>query len=462
MDNRSFDIAILGGGPGGYTAAIKASQLGFSVALIEEKFLGGTCLNIGCIPTKALIHCASLYEDLSRARSFGLSVDEIGFDWEKVQKYKERCVLRLRKGVESLMVKNKIEVFPHHGRLSGENTIDVEGTRIVADHVILAVGSRAKSLPSLPVDGDKVITSDHALSLKEVPERLLIVGAGAIGCEFAYIMSSFGSSVTLVEFLDHALPMEDPDISTEFEAALKRARIKLHTRSSVERIEKKEGKVIATVKPRDGGDDFEVESDKVLVSVGRAAAIEYCGLEGVGIPVEHGYIKVDDRMRTGIGNVRAIGDSVGGLMLAHKASAEGILAVEDIAGHNCESIIYSNVPRATYCRPEVASVGLGEIEARQQYGDSIKISKFPFSAVGKAVAIGETEGFVKLIATDAGTLIGAHAIGPHVTDLIATAATAVSNRMTAEKFAQVVQAHPTLSEVWLESCHGLLGGSINI
>jgi dihydrolipoamide dehydrogenase len=461
MSDKTFDIAILGGGPGGYTAAIRAAQLGFSVGLIEKRFMGGTCTNIGCIPTKALIHCAGLYEDAKGGKTFGVTASDVKFDWDKIQKYKERCVIKLRKGVEGLMAKNKIEVIQGHGRLAGADAIDVDGTRISAGHIILAMGSRARSLPSLPIDGDHLITSDHALSLSEVPKRLLVVGAGAIGCELAYVMAALGSEVVIVEFLDHALPMEDQDISVEYEQALKRNKVKLYTRSSVERVEKKADHVISWVKPRDGGDEFPIEADKVLVSVGRGAAIDDCGLESAGIPVERGFIKADPMLRTGVGNVRAIGDAIGGLMLAHKASAEGILAVEDIAGRHRAPLVYDNIPRATYSRPEVASVGLNESEARRRHGDAVRTSRYPFAGVGKAVVIGESAGFAKLVAAPDGKLIGAHIIGPHATDLIATASTAIGAGLTGEQFAHIVQAHPTLSEVWLEAAHGLMDGPMN-
>jgi dihydrolipoamide dehydrogenase len=461
MTERKYDIAILGGGPGGYTAAIRAAQLGFSVGLIEKNHLGGTCTNAGCIPTKALIHSAGVFEDTKGGRTFGVTSRSTDFDWEKIQRYKERCVVKLRKGVEVLMGKNKIEVIPGHGSLSGAETIDVGGDVIRAEHIILAVGSFARSLPSLPIDGQRIITSDHALSLAELPKRLLIVGAGAIGCEFGYVMSTLGVEVTMVEFLDRALPMEDPDISIEFEEALKRRKIKLYTRCSVESVQNTGSSVIATVKPRDAGDSFTIETYKVLVSVGRGPSTHDCGLEKAGIPMEKGFIRVDDHQRTGVGRVRAVGDALGGLMLAHKASAEGILAVEDIAGYPVHPINYENVPRATYCRPEVASVGLNQPEAEKRFG-KVKVSIYPFSGIGKAVIIGENSGFVKLIAAgEDKTLVGAHAIGPYATDLIATAVTAVGAGMTAHQFAHIVQAHPTLSECWLEAAHGLIDGAIN-
>jgi dihydrolipoamide dehydrogenase len=274
-------------------------------------------------------------------------------------------------------------------------------------------------------------------------------------------MSTFGVEVIMVEYLDHALPMEDPDISIEFEEALKRREIKLHTRCSVEKLDRTESSITATVKPRDGGEVFSVEADKVLVSVGRGPSTDDCGFEKVGIPMEKGFIRVDNHQRTGVGRVRAIGDAVGGLMLAHKASAEGILAVEDIAGYPVDSINYENMPRATYCRPEVASVGLNQPDAEKRY-DKVKVSIYPFSGIGKAVIIGENTGFVKLVAAgEDKVLVGAHGIGPHATDLIATAATAIGAGLTAEQFAHIVQAHPTLSECWLEASHGLLDGAIN-
>jgi dihydrolipoamide dehydrogenase len=459
---EKYDMAILGGGPGGYTAAIRARQLGFSVCLIEESFLGGTCLNVGCIPTKSLIHSATLFEQTKGAKTFGVNITDSQFDWTGIRKYKDRCVLKLRKGVETLMKQNEIDVVSGHGVLKSVDTIDVEGKSIRAGHIILAPGSYARSLPSLPIDGKMVISSDQALSLEKLPKSILIVGAGAIGCEFAYVMSALGVDVTMVELLDRALPMDDEDISVEFEQHLKRRKIKLHVRSSVEKVEPHDNGVKAFVKPREGGEEFAIDVDQVLVSVGRGPSTENIRLERAGIPVDRGLIKVDDYLHTGIGNVRAVGDAVGGLMLAHKAAAEGILAVELIAGKDRKPINYHNIPRATYAKPEVASVGLNEHEAREKYSDKIKVSKYPFSGIGKAVVIGEGQGFAKLIAAgDDKKLVGAHAIGPHATDLIAVASTAVSLGITAEQFAHVVQAHPTLSEIWMEAAHGLIDGPIN-
>ncbi len=462
MSDRKFDIAILGGGPGGYTAAIRAAQLGMSVALVEKDNLGGTCLNIGCIPTKALVHAASLCEEIRNAKTFGVTASEIVADWPGIQKHKHRCVLKLRKGVENLMKKNRIEVFAGRGRLKSPNMIDVDGIPLLANNIILAPGSYPRSLPSLPIDGDRIITSDHALSLDKLPAQILVVGAGGIGCEFAYFMSALGVEVTMVEFLDHAIPMEDEDVSVEFEAALRRRKIGLHTKCSVESVEVGEWRVTSRVKPRDGGDEFEIETDKVLVSVGRGPATSDCGFEQVGIPMEKGFVMVDEFKRTGVGKVFAIGDAIGGLMLAHKASAEGIFVAETIAGIDRKPLAMENIPRATYSRPEVGSVGLNENAAREKYGTGLRVVKFPFSACGKAVVMGEGSGFVKLIsAGDDGKLVGAHAIGPSATDIISTAATAISLGATSLQFAHVVQAHPTLPEVWHEAAHALIDGPIN-
>ncbi len=463
MPDKKFDLAILGGGPGGYTAAIRASQLGMSVALAENKYMGGTCLNVGCIPSKALIHSTSVYSEAMGGKTYGITSSDISADWTAIQKYKHRCVIKLRKGVEGLMRKNNIEIFNGHGRMSGADSIDVDGTVISAEHIVIAVGSRAVSLPPLPIDGDKIITSIHALNLDELPESILIVGAGAIGCEFAYIMSTMGVDVTMVEFFDHALPMEDEEISIQYEEIVRRRKITLHTQCSVERVEINGSGVSASVKPRDGGDVFTVETDKVLVSVGRGPATMDCGFEEIGIPMEKGFIRVDEFNRTGVGNVRAIGDAVGGLMLAHKAMTEGIFVVESIAGIDRKPLVMENIPRATYSKPEVGSVGLMETEARERFGDSVKVGRFPFSACPKAVIIGEGYGFVKLIAAgDDGKLVGAHAIGVFATDLISTAATAISLGTTAEEFARVVQAHPSLGEIWNEAAYGLLDGPINL
>ena len=462
MTERKFDIAILGGGPGGYVSAIRASQLGMSVGLIEQDYLGGTCGNIGCIPTKALIQSAHMYELAKGAKTFGIKIGDAGFDWTSFMKYKTRCVVKLRKGVENLMQKNKIDVINGFGTLKDPDTIEVDGTQIKAGNIILATGSHARSLPNIPIDGHRIITSDHALELEHLPQKILIVGAGAIGCEFAYIMSAVGVDVTIVEFLECALPMEDSDISAEYEQALKRRKIKLHTSASVEEVHVGESNVVSRVKPRDGNDAFEIETDQVLVSVGRGPSTSGIGLEEAGIGLDRGFIKVDAKNYTGIGNIYAIGDAVGGLMLAHKASAEGILAVETIAGIEREPIVMENIPRATYSQPEVGSVGLNENTARERFGENIKTGKFPFAGIGKAVIIGESNGFAKLIsAGDGGKLVGAHIIGPHATDLIAIAGTAISLGASAVEFVHVVQAHPTLSEVWLEASHALFEGAIH-
>jgi dihydrolipoamide dehydrogenase len=462
MAEKKFDIAILGSGPGGYTAAIRAAQLGMSVGLIEKKHLGGTCLNAGCIPAKALIQCATVYEQAKNGRQHGLRSTDLTADWSAVQKYRHRCIIRLRKGVETLMEKNRIEVIRGHGRLTGASTIDVEGTSVEAEHIVLAMGSYARSLPSLPVDGEKIITSDHALVLEKLPEKILIVGAGAVGCEFGWLFSTLGVDVTIVEFLERAIPMEDLEISDEVEKSLKRNKVVIHKKCAVEKVDTSGAGVVSTVKPRDGGDEFTVETDQVLVAVGRGPATDDCGLEEVGVPTEKGFIKVDEWQKTGVGKIRAIGDALGGLMLAHRASFEGLFVTEIIAGLERRPINYRNIPRATYSKPEIGSVGLYEHEAREQYGDDVYVGRFPFTACAKAVILGETTGFVKYVAVGKEKkLVGACSIGPHCTDIIAIAATAISLGTTAREFTHVVQAHPTLSEVWHEAAHDLFEGAIN-
>lgn len=462
MTGNKFNVAVLGGGPGGYTAAIRAAQLGMKVAIIEDKFLGGTCLNVGCIPSKALVQCATTYKKSTGGKQYGITATDVKFDWSAVQKYRERCVIRLRRGVESLMNKNNIEVYSSHGALKSSDTIEVDDAVIQADNIILAPGSYARSLPSLPVDGSRIITSNHALFLKELPRRMLIVGAGAIGCEFAYIMSSFGVEVTMVEYLEHAIPMEDEDVSVEYESILKRQKIKLHTNASVESVEDGVVGLNAIVKPRDGGESFSIETDQVLVSVGRGPATSDCGCDSVGIPMEKGFIRVNEFGHTGVDNIYAIGDATGGLMLAHKASAEGIITVEHIAGLNPHPLTMADVPKVTYTSPEVGNIGLSEKEAIEKFGDSVKISKVPFAAIGKSVIMGEQVGFVKLIAAgDDSKLVGASGIGPEMSDLIAIAGTAISLGATSHEFAHVVQAHPTLAESWAEAGHGLIDGPIN-
>ena len=371
-------------------------------------------------------------------------------------------MIKLRKGVESLMQKIKSTFIQGYGRLKSESTIDVEGTGVTANNIILATGSFARSLPSLPIDGAGLITSDHAIALTELPKRILIVGAGAIGCEFGYIMRALGVDVTMVEFLDRALPMEDLDISMEFQKALDRSKIKLHTRASVESVEKGETGMIAHVKPRDAGGQFTIETDKVLVSVGRGPSTKECGLEELGIPLEKGFIKVDSMQRTGVGNVRAIGDAVGASCSRTKRMPRGFSRSRISRDVMSKPLIMKMSPGQPIPRHEVASVGLDEHQARERFNRNIKVSKYPFAGISKAVIINESDGFVKLIsASDKKRLVGAHAIGPSATDIIATAATAIASGLTAEHFAHIVQAHPTLSECWLEAGHGLLEGAIN-
>jgi len=460
MTEKKFDIAILGGGPGGYTAAIRAAQLGMSVGLIEWEFLGGVCLNIGCIPSKALINSATRYVEAASGKMMGVTVENAKFDWKQMQKYKDRCVVKLRKGVESLMRKNKIEVFNGHGVLQGVDMIDVDGAKIRSDHVIISTGSTSIEPRSIPINGDSILNSTHALKFEDLPKSILIVGAGAIGCEFAYILSSLGVDVTLVEYLERPLPMEDEEISREYGEVLKRRKIKFHTSCSVDGVEVRDTGVISTVKPKGEGGSFAIETEKVLVSVGRCPLTKNCGLEEVGIPMNGRFIKIDEYCHTGVGNIRALGDVTGGLMLAHKASAEGVLAVETIAGIERKPLNMENIPRATYSRPEVGSVGLTESEAVEKFGDKVKAGKFPFMASGKAIIKSETDGFAKLV-SEGGRLIGAHVMGPEATDLIATATTAISLGASVEQFAYVVQAHPTMSEVWHESVYDLIDGAIN-
>lgn len=462
MAEKKFDLVVVGSGPGGYTAAIRAAQLGMSVGLIEKKHLGGTCLNSGCIPAKALIQCATIYENTKKGKQYGVKVSDLTADWSAMQKYRHRCIVRLRKGVKTLMEKNKIEVIHGHGRLKDASTVDVEGTSIEAEHIILAMGSYARSLPPLPVDGERIITSDHALVLKDLPESILIVGAGAVGCEFGWLLSTLGVDVTMVEYLDRAIPMEDSEISEEVEKVLKHNKVNLQTNCGVTKVEKTDSGVKSTVEPRNGGDEYTVETDQVLVAVGRGPATEDCGLEEVGVQTEKGFIQVDEYLKTGVGSIRAIGDALGGLMLAHRASTDALFAVEDIAGLDREPVNYKNIPRATYSKPEIGSVGLYEHEAREKYGEDVHVGRFPFSACAKAVILGETAGFVKYVAVGKDKkLVGAASIGPHCTDIIAIAATAISLGTTAREFTHVVQAHPTLPEVWHEAAHALLEGPLN-
>lgn len=458
---KSYDLVVIGSGPGGYTAAIRASQLGMKTAIVEQAELGGICLNWGCIPTKALLKSAELYETMRKASEYGLSAGEVGFDFGKVIQRSRGVADRMNKGVAFLMKKNAIDVLTGRGRLGNrQGSVVVGEEEIAAKHIMVATGARPRGIPGVAFDGERIITSREAMILPERPERMLIVGAGAIGVEFAYFYASFGTRVTIVEMLDHLLPIEDEEIGKELERSFSKKGIAIRTKTKVASLVRDGKSVRATIAGPKGEET--VEADVALVAIGVQGNVEEIGLERAGVHHEKGAIKVDAHMRTTAPGIVAIGDIVGPPLLAHVASTEGIVAVETLAGHDRPGIDYRKVPGCTYCHPQVASVGLTEKAARER-GYEIKVGRFPFRAAGKAVAAGDTEGFTKVIVDAAyGGILGVHMIGPEVTELIAEASLAVASEATAQTILDTIHAHPTLAEAMLEATANALGESINI
>ncbi len=444
-----YDIIVLGSGPGGYVTAIRASQLGFKTAIIEREELGGVCLNWGCIPTKALLKSAQVFEYLKHAEDYGLKVQNAEHDFDAVVKRSRGVAEGMSNGVKFLMKKNKIDVIEGFGKLKTGKKIDVDGKEYSADHVVIATGARSRELPSLPQDGKKVIGYRKAMTLEKQPKSMIIVGSGAIGVEFAYFYNSMGTDVTIVEYLDKIVPVEDNEVSKQLERSFKKSGIKIMTSAEVTSVDTSGDGVKATVKTKKGEEIL--EADIVLSAVGIKSNIENIGLEDVGIAVDCDKILVNDFYQTNIPGYYAIGDVTPGQALAHVASAEGILCVEKIAGQHVEPLDYGNIPGCTYCTPEIASVGITEEQAKEQ-GLDVKIGKFPFSASGKASAGGNKEGFVKVI-FDAkyGEWLGCHMIGAGVTDMIAEAVLGRKLETTGHEVLKAVHPHPTMSEAVMEA-----------
>ncbi len=455
-----YDIIVLGSGPGGYVAAIRASQLGLKTAIIEKESLGGVCLNWGCIPTKALLKSAQVFDYLKHAEDYGLSVKEFDKDFGKVVERSRGVAEGMSKGVQFLMKKNKIDVINGYGKLKPGKKVDVDGKEYSADHIIIATGARSRELPALKQDGKRVIGYREAMTLEKQPKSMIVVGSGAIGSEFAHFYNSMGTEVTIVEFLPNLVPVEDEDVSKQFERSFKKAGIKVMTNSSVEKLDTSGKLVKATVKTKKGEEILEAEV--VLSAVGIISNLENIGLEDVGIIVEKGKITVNDFYQTNIPGYYAIGDVVPGPALAHVASAEGITCVEKIAGLNVEPIDYGNIPGCTYASPEIASVGMTEKQAKEA-GYELKIGKFPFSANGKASASGEKDGFVKVI-FDAkyGEWLGCHMIGAGVTDMIAEAVLGRKLETTGYEVLKTIHPHPTMSEVVMEAVADAYGEVIHM
>ena len=459
---KSFDLAVLGGGPGGYVAAIRAAQLGLNTAIIDKDRLGGICLNWGCIPTKALLKNAEILNYVKNANKYGIKIDGYSVDFSKTISRSRGVAERLSKGVEFLMKKNKITHFHGYGVLQSPTEIEIQNDKqkeiIKSEKIIIATGGRPRSCPGMKFDGKQIIESREAMILEKIPKKMIIIGGGAIGVEFAYFYNTYGSEVHLVEMLSNILPTEDKDISKELEKELKKSGIKIYTETKVEKIEtlKKTVKIITSR----GDQHASLEGDIALLAVGITGNIENIGLEKVGISTEKGSININEFSQTNVTNVYAIGDVTGPPWLAHVASAQGIVAAEHANGLNPQPVNFNSIPGCTYCQPQVASIGLTEEEAVNQ-GFKVKIGKFDFRANGKALAIGEGKGFVKLIFDEKyGELIGCHMIGPEVTELIAEIGIAKSLETTWEDLGGTIHAHPTLSESIMEAALDAYGEAI--
>ena len=456
-----YDVAIVGGGPGGYVAAIRAAQLGLKPVVIEEDRIGGLCLNWGCIPSKALLWNAELVRLFRDGEEFGITYDALHIDMGRAIDRSREVVDRMVKGVEFLLKKNKVKVVAGRGQLKSAREIAVHpsGDLIEAENIIIATGAHARSLPGIEIDGTTVISSQHALELREPPESVVIVGGGPIGAEFAYFYRAYGAEVTIVEMLDRLLPAEDEEISRQLERAFKKQGIGYRTGATVSGITTSNGR--ATVGLNVDGGDEELLAEKVLIGIGMAANTDGLGLEATGVELEQGFVRIDDGMRTSVANVFAIGDVTGKLPLAHVASAQGVTAIEEIAGRKPPPLSYEKMPRCTYCQPQVASLGLTEAQARER-GLEVKVGTFPYRGNGKAIAIGRTDGLAKLV-VDAATneVVGYHFIGHDATELLAEASLGSVLETTPRELGWTVNAHPTLSEVVKEAALAVDGGAIH-
>jgi len=460
MAKHAFDVVVVGTGPGGYVAAIRCAQLGLSVAAVEDDRPGGVCLNWGCIPTKALLRNAEVLGLVNRAADFGIRVSGVEPDWAQAIQRSRRVADGRAKGVEFLFRKNKITLFPGRGTLAARNVVEVAGAggseTLEARAVILATGSEPRSLPGVPLDEQTVISSNGAVRDERLPRSLVIIGAGAVGVEFADVFAAYGVSVTLLEALPRILPIEDEDCSKEVARAFRRRGIEMKT-----------GVKVASVAPGGPGavvetDQGRLEAERVLMAVGRAAKVQGLGLEALGVQVERGFVRVSPRMETSVPGIYAIGDMAGAPLLAHKAMAEAVVAAEAIAGRDPHPVDYANVPSCTYCRPQVASIGLTEARAREN-GRDVTVGRFPFTASGKAVALGEPEGFVKVVADKTtGEILGAHVVGHEATEIIHEFAVGRTLEATLDEIVRTIHAHPTMSEAALEAALAALGQAIHL
>ena len=462
MTDGDYDVVVIGAGVGGYVAAIRASQLGLSAAVVEREELGGVCLNWGCIPSKALLKNAELLSLIHRGDEFGFYFDGLRVDYAKAVERSRKVVERNTKGVAYLLRKNKVEHIKGSGALRDSHTVDVapDGRVLSAKNIILATGARPRSIPPLPVDGELVMTSRHALEIRQLPSSVVIVGGGATGVEFAYLYNAYGMKVTLVELLPRLVPNEDEEISQQLEKAFSREGIACMTGSKVTEMTPVPGGSKLRLETSNGAQ--EIECEKVLVAIGVEANTGDLGLGGLGVSTEGDFIQVDGNASTNVPGVYAIGDVTGKLLLAHVASAQGVMAAETIAGVETKPLDYVNMPRATYCLPQIASFGLTEQQAREQ-GYGVKIGIFPFQASGKALAIGETRGMAKLVVDEKyGEILGAHLIGPEVTELLAELSMARLLEGMTHELGWMVHSHPTLSEVIKEAALAADGQAIHI
>jgi dihydrolipoamide dehydrogenase len=463
LASSSFDLVVIGSGPGGYVAAIRAGKLGLSTAVIEKapKF-GGTCLHWGCIPTKVLLHTADLLGEIRHAGTHGIKVADPTLDLAAVMKRKQQVVDGLSQGVQGLMKKNKVTLINGHGKLAGKGKVavlDAAGKvtqELTAKNIILATGSVIREFPGMETDGKVVINSDNALSLPEVPKTMVVIGAGAVGVEFASIYMRYGSKVTLIELMPRILPIEDPEVSEALQASFVKQGMQVFTATKVQSVKKTAQGAEVTVQAPDGKEQ-KIQADLVLVAIGRRPVSENLGLEGTRIQLEKGFVKVNGYMETGEPGVYAIGDLVPTPLLAHTASAEGLLAVARIAGKEAHPLPYDHTPNCTYCWPQVASAGLTEAKAKER-GYDVMVGKFPFKGIGKAAIVGDTDGFVKVVVDKKyDQLLGVHMIGPCVTDMIAEAVVALGHEATGESLSHAVHPHPTLSEAVMEAAEAVYG-----
>ena len=459
---EKYDLVVVGGGPGGYVASIRASQLGLRAAVVEKEEVGGLCLNWGCIPSKALLRNAEVLQLVQRADEFGISYDNLTFDYAKAVDRSRQVVRRIVGGLKSLLKKNNVEVYSSQGTLTSSNTVKVvdSGDTLQADNIVIATGGVNKELPPLPLDGQRVISTREALQLTDLPSRIAIVGGGAAGVEFAYLWAAYGVQVTVIELLPHLVPNEEEEISQVLEKAFEKQGIQVLAGSRVEEADWSNGIGTLTVSNPEGQSN--VECDVVLVAVGMNGNVEGLGTDSLGVELNNGFVAINETMQTNVPGVYAVGDVTGHSLLAHTAFAQGTIVAETIAGQPTGRLTYEKIPRATYCQPQVASVGLTEAQAREA-GYDVKVGRFPFIASGKAIALGEREGMVKVVAdAEYGELLGAHMIGPDVTELLGEVVVAQSLDATVEDLGAAIHPHPTLSEALKEAALAARGEAIHI